>query len=113
LRLLDTLKTNYGIPAANFIGHSDIAPTRKQDPSVYFPWKILAENGFGIWYDEFLTDPPENFDPAMALRIIGYDTRNLPAAIVAFKRHYIQSDLNTELTPLDLRVLYNLFLKQD
>jgi N-acetylmuramoyl-L-alanine amidase len=113
LKLLDTLKSNYNIPQANFIGHSDIAPTRKQDPSVHFPWKTLADNGYGLWYDEFLTDPPEGFDPALALRVIGYDTRNLPAAIVAFKRHYIQSDVSAEWTPLDLQVLYNLFLKQE
>lgn len=113
LRLLDTLKTNYNIPQANFIGHADISPTRKQDPSVHFPWKILADKGFGLWYDEFLVDPPENFDPILALRIIGYDTRNVSAAIVAFKRHYIQSDLSNEFTAEDLRILYNLFLKQE
>ncbi len=113
LKLLDTLKTNYAIPQANFIGHSDIAPQRKQDPSVHFPWKILADSGYGLWYDEFLIDPPEGFDPALALRIIGYDTRNLSAAIVAFKRHYIQSDISPELTTLDLQILYNLFLKQE
>lgn len=113
LRLLDTLKTNYNISTSNFIGHSDISPARKQDPSVHFPWRILADKGFGIWPDECLTDPPENFDPAMALRIIGYDTRNLSAAIIAFKRHFIQSDISPDLTPLDLRVLYNLFLKQE
>ncbi len=113
LRLLDTLKTNYNVPATNFIGHSDIAPSRKQDPSAMFPWKILAEHGYGLWYDEFLVDPPENFDPMLALRIIGYDTRNPSAAVVAFKRHYIQSDLSKDWTPFDLQVLYNLFLKQE
>jgi N-acetylmuramoyl-L-alanine amidase len=112
LRLLDTLKTNYKIPTANFIGHSDISPTRKQDPSVHFPWKILADNGFGLWPDEMLVEPPENFDPIMALRVIGYDTRNVPAAIIAFKRHFIQSDISRDLTPYDLKVLYNIFLKQ-
>src|SRR5690606_25122308 len=105
LRLLDTLKVNYNIPQGNFIGHSDIAPTRKQDPSVHFPWKILADHGFGLWQDEFLVDPPENFDPILALRIIGYDTRNVSAAIIAFKRHYIQSDLSAVLTTEDLKVL--------
>src|SRR5690606_22371049 len=111
LRLLDTLKTTYKIPTENFIGHADIAPTRKQDPSVHFPWKLLADHGFGIWYDTDLVTPPENFDPFTALRIIGYDTKNLSAAIIAFKRHFIQSDISPELTPFDLRVIYNLFCK--
>lgn len=50
--LLKDLKEKYNIPAANFIGHSDIAPTRKNDPNRTFPWKDLAKEGFGIWYDE-------------------------------------------------------------
>jgi len=113
LRLLDTLKANYRIPTENFIGHADIAPTRKQDPSALFPWKLLAEKGFGIWYDDYLSAPPIDFNPGLALQIIGYDTRNMSAAIVAFKRHYIQSDISPELTDFDLQVLYNIFLKQN
>ena len=113
LRLLDTLKTNYRIPKENFIGHSDIAPTRKQDPSVHFPWKTLADHGFGLWYENPLPNPPADFNPFMALQIIGYDTRNINAAIVAFKRHYIQSDISPELTPFDRRVLYSIYLQQN
>lgn len=113
LRLLDTLKANYRIPAENFIGHSDIAPSRKQDPSALFPWKLLSEKGFGIWYDDSLAIPPVDFNPGLALQIIGYDTRNLKAAIVAFKRHYIQNDLSSELSEFDLKVLYNIYLKQN
>lgn len=113
LNLLDTLKTNYNIAETNFIGHADIAPTRKQDPSVHFPWKKLAEKGFGVWYDDYLINPPADFNPEMALRIIGYDTRNLDAAVRAFKRHYIQNDVSKEWTEFDLKVLYNIFLKQD
>ncbi len=111
LNLLDTLKTTYNIPTANFLAHSDIAPTRKNDPSAWFPWKKLAERGFGLWYDEVLMTPPDHFNPVDALRIIGYDTSNLNAAIVAFKRRYIQSDLNPELNLYDLSVLYNLYQK--
>ncbi|WP_257658555.1 N-acetylmuramoyl-L-alanine amidase [Parapedobacter lycopersici] len=111
LQLLEKLKTTYRIPAVNFLAHGDIAPTRKNDPSVLFPWEKLAERGFGLWPDEHLEEPPANFNPRDALRIIGYDISDLNAAIVAFKRRYIQQDLSPELTPHDLQVLYNLYLK--
>ena len=52
LDVLKLLKEKYNIPAKNFIGHSDIAPGRKVDPNANFPWKKLAEEGFGLWYDE-------------------------------------------------------------
>lgn len=52
IELLTYLKTKYGIPQANFIGHMDLAPTRKNDPT-RFPWKALADKGFGYWYDDF------------------------------------------------------------
>jgi N-acetylmuramoyl-L-alanine amidase len=68
----------------------------------------LAAKGFGYWSDDVLELAPDNFDPATALKLIGYDTGNLNAAIVAFKRHFIQTDQNPVLTQLDLNVLYNL-----
>jgi len=111
LALLAQLKKNYNIPASNFIGHQDIAPVRKPDPGPYFPWKILAQRGFGYWSDDVLELAPDNFDPANALKLIGYDTRDLNAAVVAFKRHFIQTDESPTLTQLDLNVLYNVYQK--
>lgn len=125
LRVLAYLKKTYGIPAANFIGHGDIAPVRKNDPSRLFPWQQLAERGYGLWYDaSVLTDtttapfaPADSLGrilgpaPAEALRVIGYDTRNLPAAIEAFKRHFVPQERGAELTALDQRILWNLYRK--
>jgi len=108
--LLGTLKKRHNIPTPNFIGHADIAPTRKPDPN-NFPWKVLAKKGYGLWYDDVLMMPPVDFNAEVALRIIGYDIRNLGAAITAFKRHFVQTDITPKLTPADKLILYNLYFK--
>ena len=110
IAVLTTLKKKYNIPVQAFIGHSDVAPKRKIDPNK-FPWKKLAEQGFGLWYDDVLQIPPVEFDTAIALRIIGYDISNLPAAIIAFKRHFIQTDISPVLTQADTMILFNLYKK--
>ncbi len=112
INLLAFLKKEYGIPQSNFIGHSDIAPTRKNDPSKYFPWKRLADAGFGYWYDPGnMKEPPADFNALLAMRVIGYDISNQSAAIEKFKLHFIQSDTSPRLTDWDKKVLYNLYMK--
>ena len=109
--LLSALKKTYNIPVSNFIGHSDIAPTRKQDPSVKFPWKKLADNGFGNWYDLLLDTVPTGFNHIQALKMIGYDVKDSTAAKIAFKRHFVQSDLSPDFTTNDKAILNNLVNK--
>lgn len=109
LRLLGSLKAAYNIPAANFIGHGDIAPTRKDDPSAYFPWKVLADHGFGVWYaDTAGVSIPVGFSPLTALRLIGYDVRDSSAAALAFKRHFL-SDTTRSWGDGENKVLYMLY----
>jgi N-acetylmuramoyl-L-alanine amidase len=112
LKLLDTLKKKYSIPAANFIGHSDIAPKRKVDPNVTFPWQRLSARGFGNWYDDTtnIVIPP-SFDHLLALRLVGYDLADTTAAIRAFKRHFEQDTLTRTLTEPDDKILYQLMKK--
>ncbi len=112
MALLSRLKTKYGIPSQNIIGHSDIAPTRKKDPSSFFPWETLAENGFGVWKDDILPIAPKDFNPEQALRIIGYNTKNLAAAITAFKLHFIQDNVNSVLDENTINTIYSIYLKQ-
>lgn len=112
LALLTKLKKDYNIPAQNILGHADIAPTRKKDPSALFPWKLLAVNGFGIWPDDVLEQAPLDFNAEQGLRIIGYDTKNLPAAITAFKLHYIQSEVDAVLDTKTINTFYNIYKKQ-
>jgi N-acetylmuramoyl-L-alanine amidase len=109
LHLLTRLKTSYSIPAANFIGHGDIAPTRKDDPSSLFPWKELADKGFGLWYtDTTGIAVPCDFSSLTALRLIGYDIRDSSAAAMAFKRHFEQDTLRSWGDP-EKKILYTLY----
>ena len=111
LRLLAALKKQYNIPTANFIGHADIAPTRKNDPNVFFPWKRLADSGYGLWYDDTTNVVlPSTFQSIQALKIIGYDVRDTAAATVAFKRHWLQDTL-PGLDSAQYKVLYEVMEK--
>lgn len=113
LVLLDTLKKRYNVPAANFIGHGDIAPTRKNDPNIWFPWKQLSERGFGLWYDDTTgITIPEHFNQLQALRIIGYDIKDTSAAIIAFKRHFVEDTIPV-LREADKKILYTLSKKYE
>ena len=107
IRLLDDLCKRFNIPRDAIIGHADLAPSRKSDPSRHFPWQRLAQAGFGQWYDENLVEAPQNFDAILALKTLGYDTANLPAAVKAFHRHYrgIETD---SLDSEDSKILFNL-----
>ncbi len=113
LNLLAALKKQFNIPAANFIGHADIAPTRKDDPNVFFPWKRLADSGYGYWYDDTTNVIlPSTFQPVQALRIIGYDVKDTTAATIAFKRHWLQDTL-PGLDSSQYKVLFQVMKKFD
>lgn len=111
LQLLETLKKAYNIPTANFIGHADIAPTRKVDPGLFFPWKQLAEKGFGTWYGDTSTVKLNgDFKTMDALRIIGYDVRDSAAAIRAFRLHFMQDSIAVLDEPAQ-KIIFSLYKK--
>jgi N-acetylmuramoyl-L-alanine amidase len=110
MSLLQKLKKAYTIPAANFIGHADIAPTRKNDPNIHFPWKQFADSGFGIWWSDTTgISVPADFKTVTALRIIGYDTKDSTAVIQTFKRKYLQKEDKLPLSEEEKKVLYALY----
>ena len=111
LKLLEKLKKAYNIPTQNFIGHGDIAPERKSDPSALFPWKTLSKKGFGIWPNDEILPAPENFDYLLALRLIGYDIKNNSSAVIAFKRHFIQTDLTDVVDETTKNMIFAVFSK--
>ena len=88
--LVADIMKRHGITRGNVVGHSDIAPTRKQDPGELFPWARLAKLRLA------LPRPTKNLmDPnwtdggfLLALERFGYDVSDKLAAIVAFQRRF-------------------------
>ncbi|MFB0945485.1 MAG: N-acetylmuramoyl-L-alanine amidase [Spirosomataceae bacterium] len=110
--LLTQLKKAYNIPQANFIGHADIAPTRKNDPNVNFDWRRIADKGFGNWYgDTTNVQVPPDFKPLLALKMIGYDIRDSTATLTTFKRKFLQNEDRKPLTNSDKKVLYAVWIE--
>ena len=98
LGLLEKLRDRYRIPPANFLGHGDVAPGRKVDPSALFPWQRLAEHGFGLWCEAPAPAVPPGFDPMLGLMVIGYDIARPAEARQAFRRHFLGIDADAEFT---------------
>lgn len=107
LRLLADVTIRLAIPRHLVVGHADIAPARKRDPGVLFPWQRLAAAGFGLWPREVRRAPPPGFDPWAALRLIGYDLRDPHAARRAFQRRFRVSERDDWL-PGDAEILFDL-----
>jgi N-acetylmuramoyl-L-alanine amidase len=112
LALLADLKSRYNIPAANFLGHADIAPGRKADPSRLFPWKRLSEQGYGLWCDPPYAAVPPGLDTEVLLQALGYSVWNIDAAISAFKLHFAPDDPSPEMSANDRALLYCLIVQK-
>lgn len=111
LILLERLKQAYNIPQSNFLGHSDWAPGRKVDPSRYFNWQLLAEKGFGYWYDTTNVQVPPDFNALHALRIIGFNINQPEIAIQSYKIHFVPQDTTKIISEADKKILADLVRK--
>ncbi|HEY2177361.1 MAG TPA: N-acetylmuramoyl-L-alanine amidase [Caulobacteraceae bacterium] len=107
IALIGDVRTRWTIEDGLILGHSDVAPSRKQDPGELFPWKTLAAAGHGLWAEP----PPAPGDPLRvgaagigvlalrgALARLGYDVAatgpfddDLALVVTAFQRHWVQS----------------------
>jgi len=88
--LLAEIKDRYRVSRGNVVGHSDIAPTRKQDPGELFPWGRLARHRLALPRPTRNLMDPQWSDSGflLALERFGYDVTDPLAATVAFQRRF-------------------------
>jgi N-acetylmuramoyl-L-alanine amidase len=95
-RLVAELARTYCIEPRNVVGHSDVAPARKEDPGELFDWERLARLGLAVPRPKGNLVDPEWPDAAflLALERYGYGIADGPAAVVAFQRRFRQENID-------------------
>lgn len=90
LPLLAEIMKRHDIPRANVIGHSDVAPARKEDPGELFDWDLLAQHRLTLAKPAVTLGDPFGNDGAffLALERYGYDITDGEAAVRAFQRRW-------------------------
>ncbi|MGX7926288.1 N-acetylmuramoyl-L-alanine amidase [Tsuneonella sp. HG094] len=114
--LLARIVKQYGIPRANVVGHSDVAPARKIDPGELFPWDRLAEYKLCLPRPDRLEagDPFDN-DASfyLALERFGYDVTDGHKAVEAFQRRWRPEKINGQIDGQVRAILFRLLLDRD
>lgn len=113
--LLARIVETHGIPRANVVGHSDVAPQRKIDPGELFPWERLAEYGLCLPTPRIeLGDPFDNDGGFyLALERFGYDITDGFKAVEAFQRRWRPRRINGEIDGEIRAILFQLLLDRD
>ena len=100
--LLQNILSRHPISPARVVGHSDIAPMRKQDPGELFNWQRLAAAGLAIWPVR-LDAPAPIADLPRLLTKIGYDPlAPLKDVVTAFQLRFLPA-LVTGIADTDTR----------
>jgi N-acetylmuramoyl-L-alanine amidase len=107
ITLCHSILMRHPIPSWRVLGHSDVAPARKEDPGELFPWQRLAKAGIGLW-------PQASADGlgVDALTRFGYDPNaSSDKVIAAFQRHFRPMKLDGQWDSECAGLLASLFNK--
>ena len=115
LPLAAEIVRTYGIKPWNVVGHSDVAPVRKQDPGELFDWPLLARHGLALARPERGLADPHWSDGGflLALERFGYDVADRTAAVIAFQRRFRPENLDGTIDGECRALLLRLLLDQE
>ena len=116
IELCKSILSRFVIPQSRIVGHSDIAPDRKEDPGEHFPWEELAASGIGLWpkldkreqsvdmergdaSSEFVIREAQSNLATLgyAIGICGEQNKETRHVLTAFQRRFLPNSVNGEL----------------
>jgi len=113
--LVGRIVRRYDIPRANVVGHSDIAPARKEDPGELFDWTRLARLRLALPVPKITLGTPFPNDGAFMLGLerFGYDISDGRAAVAAFQRRWRPARIGGTVDGEIGAILFALLLERD
>ncbi|WCT78015.1 N-acetylmuramoyl-L-alanine amidase [Novosphingobium humi] len=113
--LLSSIMARHNIDPSNVVGHSDVAPARKQDPGELFDWELLARYGLALPTPHprirLLHENPGAF--YLSLERFGYEVTDGRAAVAAFQRRFRPRIVDGELDGEVGALLFELLIARD
>jgi N-acetylmuramoyl-L-alanine amidase len=115
VRLVADVVDRYAIAPSNVVGHSDVAPARKQDPGELFDWARLAKLKLALPRPTSRLVDPLWTDSGflLALERFGYDVRDASAAVTAFQRRFRPELIDGEIDGESRAILLRLLLDRE
>ena len=113
--LIAEIVRTYNIEPRNVVGHSDVAPARKEDPGELFDWERLAKLGLAVARPTTKLLDPGWPDAAflLALERYGYSIADGRAAVVAFQRRFRPNNLDGVIDGECRAILLSLLLENE
>ncbi len=110
--LVAEIVKTFSILPRNVVGHSDVAPARKQDPGELFDWEMLAKLGLAVPRPKRNLVDPGWSDAAflLALGRYGYGIDDGRAAVIAFQRRFRPENVSGEIDGECRAILWSLLL---
>ena len=98
IALIKDIRTRHDVAPAMVLGHSDVAPRRKEDPGEKFPWERLAKAGLALapYVGDGAGGEAISYEDALRmLQAIGYDAPqgDHAAGLLAFQRRFCPESL--------------------